>query len=62
MYYIDKGYSKAADKLYHIFIKDGWYIKFILLDGIVNIISVHKDEYHVYLLRGCKKRLIMCYL
>ena len=34
----------ADDKKSHIFIIEGWYIKYILLEGIVNILSVHKDE------------------
>ena len=37
----------ADDNKSHIFINDGWYIKYILKDGMVNIISVHKDKYHV---------------
>ena len=32
----------ADDNKSHIFINDGWYIKYILLKGIVSIISVHK--------------------
>ena len=34
----------ADDGFSHIFINYGWYIKFNLIDGIVNIISVHEDE------------------
>ncbi len=37
----------ADDNKSHIFINKGWYIKFILLKGIVNIISVHKDRKYV---------------
>ena len=35
---------EADDNKAHIFIKDRWYIKYILKDGMVNIISVHKEE------------------
>ena len=34
----------ADDNKSHIFINEDWYIKYILKDGIVNIISVHEDE------------------
>ena len=44
--YFPKDSWDADDHKSHTFIKDGWYIKFILKDGIVNIISVHEDEYH----------------
>ena len=39
--------SEADDNISHIFIINGWYFKYILKDGIVNIVSIHKEEYHV---------------
>ena len=35
---------EADDNKAHIFIKDRWYIKYCVIDGVVNIISVHKVE------------------
>ena len=45
-HYNGKGYSKADDKLHHIFIKDGWYIKFYLLKDEVRIVSINEEKYH----------------
>ena len=42
--YYTKHSWDADDYKSHIFKSDGWYIKFIFKDDIVNIISVHKDE------------------
>ena len=40
------GFADADDNKSHRFIKNGWYIKYFLKDGIVNIVSVHKEEHH----------------
>ena len=37
-------YLDADDNIAHVFIKDRWYFKFCLIDGVVNIVSVHKEE------------------
>ena len=42
--YFPRSSWDADDGKSHIFINNDWYIKYILLKGIVNIISVHKDE------------------
>ena len=41
------GFSKADDKKLHLFIKNGWYIKYCLRGGIVHFVSVHKEKHHV---------------
>ena len=41
--YFPKYSWDADDYKSHVFIKSGWYVKYILKDGIVYIISVHED-------------------
>ncbi len=38
--------ADADDEKYHIFIKNGWYIKFCVVDGIIRIVRSHEDNYH----------------
>ena len=40
-------FLEADDNKFHIFEIDYWYFKYFLKKGIVTIVSVHKDEYHV---------------
>ena len=35
---------EADDNKAHIFIKDRWYFKYSVIDGVINIISIHKEE------------------
>ena len=40
-------FLEADDNKFHIFEIAYWYFKYFLKKGIVTIVSVHKDEYHV---------------
>ena len=42
--YTPKFSPDADDKIAHIFVNNGWYIKYCLFEGVVTFISVHKDE------------------
>ncbi len=37
----------ADDNTSHVFIKDRWYFKYCVIDGDVNIVSVHKEDQYV---------------